>query len=88
LGANVGDQIIIIIIIQGRHVRTTLKIFLEFLPLSIYTPTLLSMTGITKKAATAKGQRQWDSTVFGSKPADTYSETSDSEWVNDGEDRK
>ena len=46
------------------------------------------MTGITKKAASAKGQRQWDSAVFGSKPVHTYSETSDSEWVDDGEDER
>jgi len=71
-----------------RHIRTTLKIFLAFLPQHIYTPTSLSMTGTTKKAASAKGQRQWDSTVFSSKPVDTYSETSDSEWVDDGEDER
>jgi hypothetical protein len=46
------------------------------------------MTGITKKAASVKGQRQWDSAVFGSKPADTYSKTSDSEWVDDGADER
>jgi len=46
------------------------------------------MTGITKKAASAKGQRQQNSTVFGSKSVDTYSETSDSEWVDDGEDER
>ena len=72
----------------GRHVRTTLEIFLAFLPQHIYTPTSLSMTGITKKAASAKGQRQRDSAVFGSKPVHTYSETSDSEWVDDGEDER
>jgi hypothetical protein len=72
----------------GRQVRTTLKIFLAFLPQHIYTPTSLSMTGITKKAASAKGQRQPDSAVFVSKPVDRYSETSDSEWVDDGEDER
>jgi hypothetical protein len=33
----------------------------------------------------AKGNR---TVVFSSKPVDTYSETSDSEWVDDGEDEK
>jgi hypothetical protein len=46
------------------------------------------MTGITKKAASAKGQRQQHSAVFSSKPADTYSETSDSEWVDEGKDER
>ena len=84
LGANLGDQKRK----WGRHIRTTLEIFRAFLPQHIYTPTLLSMTGITKKAASAKGQRQQNSTVFSSKSVDTYSETSDSEWVDDGEDER
>ena len=53
LGANLCDQKRK----MRRHIKTTLQIFHAFLLQHIYTPTLLSMTRINKKAASAKGQR-------------------------------